>query len=86
MPHYYVTRKSPQTGKNESIEIEESDFPSELRTRLPDQDDALSTRMCGYAMERVWSRFRSEILDGRKVYSIISDDWRVTSWLRTAHR
>jgi hypothetical protein len=80
--HYYVTRLSPRTGKNQPTEIDESDFPSELRNRRPDQDDALYTKMVGYAMERVWGRFQREILGGWAVYSIISNDWRVISWLK----
>jgi hypothetical protein len=84
MALYYVSRMSLQTGKNQPAEIEESKFPSELRNQKPDQDDALSTHLCGYAMERVWGQFQREILGGMVVYSIISDDWRVTSWLNAA--
>jgi len=82
--HYYVSRLSPKTGKNQASEIEESAFPAELRRRRPDQDDALSTKMAGYAMERVWGRFQREILGGCVVYSIISDDWRLLSWLKSS--
>jgi hypothetical protein len=83
MPFYYLSRISFETGRNQPAEIDESKFPSELRNRRPDQDDKLSTKMRGYAMERVWGRFQQEILCGLVVYSIISDDWRVTSWLRS---
>jgi hypothetical protein len=80
--HYYVSRLSPRTGKSQPTEIDESDFPSELRNRRPDQDEALYTKMAGYAMERVWGRFQREILGGWTVYSVISDDWRLISWLK----
>jgi hypothetical protein len=82
MTQYYVSRLSPKTGKNQPSEIAESEFPAGLQNQKPDQDDALSTHMCGYAMERVWGQFQREILGGLVVYSIISDDWRVTSWLK----
>lgn len=42
----------------------------------------MSTQMTGYAMARVGLTFRSEILAGQSIYSIISDDWRVRSWVR----
>jgi hypothetical protein len=80
--YYYVSRLSPKTGKSYPTEIDESDFPSELRKRRPDQDDVLYTKMVGYAMERVWGRFQREILGGWAVYSTISDDWRLSSWLK----
>ncbi|MBY0523887.1 MAG: hypothetical protein K2R98_10845 [Gemmataceae bacterium] len=84
MAHYYITKKSTQTGRNQSVEIEATGFPSELLKLPPDQDDPLSTKMCGYAMERVQLRFHDEILAGRVVYTVISDDWRMTSWLKAA--
>jgi hypothetical protein len=80
--YYYVSRLSPRTGKSQPTEIDENDFPSELRNQRPDQDDTLYTKMPGYAMERVWGRFQREILDGWMVYSIISEDWRLISWLK----
>lgn len=83
MAHFYVTRKSPKTGDPQPTEIQESEFPSELLRRRPDQDDTLSTKMTGYAMARVGLTFRSNILAGEAVYSIISDDWRVQSWVET---
>jgi hypothetical protein len=84
MSHFYVSMKSPKTGEHESLEIEEKDFPAELQRQRPDGDDALSTKMCGYAMARVRLQFQDQILGGRTVYSVISDDWRVTSWLQAA--
>lgn len=84
MSRYFVTRTSPKTGKPQSIEIQESDFPPELLKRRPDKDDELSTKMSGYAMERVGLIFRDNILDGQVIYTVISDDWRVASWVKAA--
>src|ERR1700730_15498028 len=84
MSHFYVTKKSPQTGEQQSTEIEEKDFPAELRQRRPDEEDALSTKLSGYAMARVRLQFQERLLGGSVVYSVISDDWRVTSWLQAA--
>jgi hypothetical protein len=84
MALYFVTRTSPGTGKPKSIEIQQSDFPSELLKRRPDKEDELSTKMSGYAMERVGLIFRDNILDGQVVYTIISNDWHVSSWLNAA--
>lgn len=81
MAHFYVTRKSPKTGAPQPTEIQESDFPPELLRRRPDQDDTLSTKMTGYALARVGLTFRNNLLAGEAVYSIISDDWRVKSWI-----
>ena len=84
MVQYFITCISPRTGKSQSTEIPQSDFPSELLQRRPDKDDELSTKMCGYAMERVRLIFHDNIVDGRVIYTRISDDWRVTSWVNAA--
>jgi hypothetical protein len=84
MSLYFVTRTSPKTGKPQSTEIQESDFPAELLKQRPDKEDALSTKMSGYAMERIGLIFRDIILEGQVVYTVISDDWRVVSWVRAA--
>jgi hypothetical protein len=84
MVQYFVTRTSPRTGKSQSTEIPQSDFPPELLQRRPDKDDELSTKMAGYAMERVRLIFRDNIIDGRVIYTMISDDWRVASWVNAA--
>ncbi len=83
MPFYYVSRKSPVTGKSCSAEVDVRDFPAGLQSQRPDFSDQLSTKLCGYAMERIGLRFQTHISSGGLVYSVISDDWRVTSWLAT---
>lgn len=82
MAHFYLTRRSPKGGDARPVEILESEFPPELLLRRPDQDDAMSTQMTGYAMARVGLAFRDDILAGRSVYSVISDEWRVKSWVK----
>ena len=84
MVQYFVTRTSPSTGKSQSTEIPQSDFPPELLRRRPDKDDELSTKMSGYAMERVRLIFHDKIVDGRVIYTMISDDWHMSSWLHAA--
>jgi hypothetical protein len=84
MVQYFVTRKSPRTGKSQSTEIPQSDFPPECLHRHPDKDDELSTKMSGYAMERVRLIFHDNIVDGQVIYTMISDDWHMSSWLNAA--
>jgi hypothetical protein len=80
MAHYFVTRTSPRTGKSQSTEIQQGDFPPDLLQRRPDKNDKLSTKMSGYAMERVRMIFHDNIVDGRVIYTMISDDWHMSSW------
>lgn len=83
IPHYYLTQSSATSRESLSTEVGERAFPVDLHNRPPDFEDKLSTKLCGYAMARIELHFHSHILAGRTVYTVISDDWRISSWLDT---